>query len=64
VLAIELLCAAQALDFRRPEKTSDALEKIYTVFRAQVSFMDKDRVLHDDLIKAEQFLNQELKDIL
>jgi histidine ammonia-lyase len=64
VLAIELLCAAQALDFRRPEKTSAALEKIYTAFRKQVSFMDKDRVLHDDLIKAEQFLNQELKDIL
>jgi histidine ammonia-lyase len=60
VLAIELLCAAQALDFRRPEKTSEALEKIHTALRAQVCFMDKDRVLHDDMIMAERFLDKEL----
>lgn len=60
VLAIELLCAAQALDFRRPEKTSEALEKIHTALRAQVTFMDKDRVLHDDMIVAERFLDKEL----
>lgn len=61
VLAIELLCAAQALDFRRPEKTSEALEKIHAALRAQVSFMDKDRVLHDDMIVAERFLDKELE---
>ncbi len=60
VLAIELLCAAQALDFRRPAKTSEALEKIHAALRAQVSFMDKDRVLHEDMIVAERFLDREL----
>ena len=60
VLAIELLCAAQALDFRRPEKTSEALEKIHTALRAQVSFMDKDRVLHEDMVVAERFLDKEI----
>ncbi|MFA6150492.1 MAG: histidine ammonia-lyase [Chitinophagaceae bacterium] len=61
VLAIELLCAAQALDFRHPEKTSEALEKIHAALRSQVSFMDKDRVLHDDMIVAERFLDRELE---
>ncbi len=64
VLAIELLCAAQALDFRRPEKTSEALEKIHSALRAQVSFMDKDRVLHEDMIVAEKFLDKELESYL
>jgi len=64
VLAIELLCAAQALDFRRPAKTSEALEKIHTALRAQVSFMDKDRVLHDDMRIAESFLDKELESYL
>ncbi len=58
VLAIELLTAAQALDIRRPKKSSPVLENIMTRLRSEVSFMDKDRVLHDDLIKAEKFLNE------
>lgn len=64
VLAIELLCAAQALDFRRPEKTSETLEKIHSALRAQVSFMDKDRVLHEDMIVAEKFLDKEINSYL
>lgn len=58
VLAIELLTAAQALDFRRPKKTSPMLEGVMTKLRNKVSFMDKDRVLHDDLIIAESILNE------
>lgn len=57
VLAIELLTAAQALDMRHPKKSSPALEQLWQDFRAVVPFMDKDRVLHDDLIAAEFFLN-------
>ncbi|MCC6187301.1 MAG: histidine ammonia-lyase [Chitinophagaceae bacterium] len=64
VLAIELLCAAQALDFRRPEKTSEVLEKVHAALRAQVSFMDKDRVLHEDMIIAERFLDKEISSYL
>ncbi|PZF72840.1 histidine ammonia-lyase [Taibaiella soli] len=59
VLGIELLTAAQALDFRHPEKSSPALEQLWSDLRSKVSFMDKDRILHDDLIIAEQFLNQD-----
>ncbi len=63
-LAIELLCAAQALDFRIPEHTSPALKRIYDAFRKEVTFNDADRVLHDDMVKAEAFLNQDVEQFL
>jgi len=56
VLAIELLTAAQALDFRRPLKTSAMLEEMVAAFRQQVSFNTEDRVLHDDMMKAVAFV--------
>lgn len=59
VLAIELLTAAQALEFRRPRKSSAAIESLYGAFRKEVTFMDADRLLHTDLIKAETFLNND-----
>lgn len=59
VLAIELLTAAQAMDFRRPETTSPALERVYHELRIKVPFMEKDRVLHDDLLAAEAFLSND-----
>ena len=57
VLAIELLSAVQAMDFRRPLKSSAKVEEVMTAFRKQVSFVDKDRVLHDDMMKAVEFIN-------
>ena len=56
VLAIELLSAAQALDFRRPLRSSETIEKMVTAFRKEVSFNEEDRVLHDDMIKAVEFV--------
>ena len=56
VLAIELLTAVQALEFRRPLKTSDALEEIISGFRKEVSFNDADRVLHDDMVLSITFI--------
>ena len=58
VLAIELITAVQAMELRRPLKSSETLEHLITAFRKEVSFMHTDRLLHDDLLKAEQFLNQ------
>ena len=57
VLGIELLTAAQALEFRRPLKTSPALERIVASLRQTTSFMATDTVLHDGLVAAEQFLD-------
>jgi histidine ammonia-lyase len=56
VLAIELMSAAQALDFRRPLKSSASIEDVVAAFRKEVSFVNKDRVLHDDMMKALAFL--------
>lgn len=58
VLAIELLTAAQALEFRRPRKTSPALEKIVTGLRETTTFMATDGILHEGLIAAERFLDK------
>jgi histidine ammonia-lyase len=57
VLAIELLTAAQALDLRRPLKTSPQLEQVYAMVREGTPFMEADRVLHDDLAAAERLLD-------
>lgn len=56
VLAIELMTAAQALEFRRPAKTSPVLEQMVHDFRQVVSFNEEDRVLHNDMIKAIEFV--------
>lgn len=64
VLAIELLTAAQAMDFRRPGKSSAKLERLYEAFRKEVTFNDADRILHDDMVKAEQFLDRDADDLM
>lgn len=58
VLAIELITAAQAMHFRRPAKTSPALEEFVNTFRSIVPFMETDRLLHNDMVKAEKFLKE------
>ncbi len=56
ILAIELLTAVQAIEFCRPLKTSAVLEEIITAFRKEVSFNDADRILHEDMMKAVEFI--------
>jgi histidine ammonia-lyase len=58
ILAIELVTAAQALHFRRPLRTSPALEEFTNTFRAIVPFIEKDRLLHTDLVNTEKFLKE------
>ena len=59
VLGIELLTAAQALDIRRPKRSSTVIENLWSELRKEVSFMAEDEILHDKLVVAEQFLNRE-----
>lgn len=56
VLAIELLSAVQALEYRRPKKSSPELEKIVSAFRDKISFNEADRFLHEDMMKAVEFV--------
>lgn len=56
VLAIELMNAAQALDFRRPLRSSDAIERIHEEFRQTVPFIVNDEVMYPHIDRAVQFL--------
>jgi histidine ammonia-lyase len=60
VLAIELLNAAQALDFRMKAenlKSSAVLMKLHTAFREKVSHMSEDRELYVDISLANAFVS-------
>ena len=63
ILAIELITAAQALDFRKPLKTSPKLEKFVNTFRQTVPFIETDRVFHEDMVKAEKFLKETILEL-
>ena len=52
ILAIELLTAAQAFEFRKPMKSGPLLEEVHATIRKEVSFAEKDRVFSDDIEKA------------
>ncbi|MEN9684771.1 MAG: histidine ammonia-lyase [Bacteroidota bacterium] len=56
VLAIELMSAAQALDFRRPGQSSPFLESFMKAYREKVSFNETDRLLHTDMVISIDFL--------
>ena len=57
ILAIELFNAAQALEFRRPGKSSDFIENFVTDYRKVVSTVEEDRILHYDIQNGIQFLS-------
>jgi len=49
ILAIELLSASQAIEFRRPLKSSALLEHAHDFVRSFVSFAEEDRIFADDI---------------
>ena len=59
VLAIELFNAAQALEFRRPLKSSPVLERIVAEYRKEVPFLDTDTYMHPYIMKSIQFIRNE-----
>ncbi len=52
ILAIELLSACQAIEFRRPLKSSELLEFAHDHVREFVSFASEDRIFADDINKV------------
>lgn len=58
VLAIELLNAAQALQFRRPKRSSPALEAIFEEYRKEVPFVENDCYLSPLIAKSVEFLRK------
>jgi histidine ammonia-lyase len=49
VLAIELMCAAQALDLLAPLKSSESLQEAHRLVRSRVPMLEEDRVLSTDI---------------
>jgi histidine ammonia-lyase len=60
ILAIELMNAAQALDFRRPLKSSPFIEKLVKSYRNEVAFVAEDIVMYKEIKKTVAFLNRML----
>ena len=56
VLAIEIFNAAQALDFRRPLKSSPAVEAIHAAYRKVVPFIVDDEVMYPHIAQSIEFL--------
>ena len=56
VLGIELMCAAQGIDLRRPLSSSQGLEALHAEFRQVVPILEGDRVLHPDIEASAGFV--------
>jgi len=64
ILAVELVTAAQAFDFRRPMKSGPILEACHKLVRHHIDHADEDRVFANDIAKAHRLIcDQELTTI-
>jgi histidine ammonia-lyase len=52
-VGIELLAAAQGIDFHRPAKSSDPLEQVHAAIRGEVPFYAADRYFAPDIEAAK-----------
>ena len=52
ILAIEMLCAAQAFDFRKPLKSSEVLDDVHDTIRTKIDFAEEDRIFSVDIETA------------
>jgi histidine ammonia-lyase len=57
ILAIELLSASQAIEFRRPFKSSEILEFAHEYVRSFVGFAEEDRIFADDINKIKTIIS-------
>lgn len=61
ILAIELLCAAQAFDFRKPMKSGKILDACHSAIRSRIDHAEEDRIFSDDIkIIKELIISEEL----
>ena len=57
ILAIELLCASQAIEFRRPLKSSAILEFAHDYVRRYAGFAEEDRIFADDIVAIKKIIS-------
>lgn len=58
ILAIELFSATQALEFRRPAKSSPFIENFTAQYREHVQFVENDKIMFDDIQASIRFLKE------
>jgi histidine ammonia-lyase len=63
ILAIELMNASQAIEYRRPLQTSAFLESFLKSYREEVPLVTEDRILHYDIENSVAFLNSFMIDL-
>ena len=56
ILAVELLCAAQAFDYRKPLKSSKILEACHELIRNEIDHAEEDRIFANDIIIARDII--------
>lgn len=56
ILAIELLCACQALELRAPIKPSKVTAAVLKLVRSRIPFLDEDRLMHKDINMAKNIV--------
>jgi histidine ammonia-lyase len=59
VIAIELMTAAQGIDFHSPLKCGKGTGAAYDLIRSRIPHLNRDRVLHDDIQKALELVRSE-----
>jgi histidine ammonia-lyase len=62
ILAIELMNASQAVEFRRPLQSSEFIELFLKSYREAVPLVNEDRILHYDIENSIAFLNSFILD--
>jgi len=64
ILAIEMVCAAQAIDYKKPLKSTPVLEKVHDFIRSKIDHAEEDRIFSDDIEKAIEIIrNKEIQTI-
>jgi histidine ammonia-lyase len=56
ILAIELFTAIQALEFRKPLRSSEYIENVVASYRKSISFITDDKVMYEDIQRSVEFV--------
>jgi histidine ammonia-lyase len=56
ILAIELFNSAQAIDLKKPLKTSNSLQQFISVYRNKVEFISDDKLMHNEINSTLDFI--------
>jgi histidine ammonia-lyase len=59
ILAIELLCAAQAFDFRSPTQSGKTIERFHSLIREKIPHLKEDTVISDYIELAVEFISND-----